>query len=186
MSRLGLMFDAESLGTAPNAALLSVGIVIMDMDQLKVLHDRWGYGLIDPADCQKYGMTIDFDTVNWWMKQDQVAQGQVFGDHQRMSLSEAVKYVDWFVNGFHNAEVWSCGSRDFDWLETMFKAYGSPTPWNYGQVRDYRTMRELFGHLVETPDTTIRHHALEDARWQAEHLMRILRMLRECGRGELI
>ena len=48
-------------------------------------------------------------------------------------------------------------------------------PWTYRENRDYRTIRNLLGANYQQPPTVLSHHALEDAKWQAQHLMNILK-----------
>lgn len=184
----GLMIDCESLGIANNAVILSVGMIGMDMDQLEVIENFQFYERLDAGECQRRGMTIDASTVEWWMRQDQAAREEVFGHRRGHPVSfpdEAASHIfNWINNVFGHKElnIWSNGNRDVVWLENLFKVCGVEVPWAYHQVRDFRTMIRTFGHLIEAPpDRPVAHHALEDAKWQAEALLRMLRMIRHNG-----
>ena len=58
-------------------------------------------------------------------------------------------------------------------LEAAFKAVKRPVPWKWSMNRCYRTVKNLFPD-VKMERSGTHHNALDDARDQARHLMRIL------------
>ena len=71
MSRI--MVDLETLGTAPGSVILSIGAVRFDVE--KGLLDEF-YVNIDVESSQRLGLTIDGDTVMWWLKQSDAARAK--------------------------------------------------------------------------------------------------------------
>ena len=67
-----IMGDIETLAKSNKAVLLSLGGVKFDGDKII---DRFHVG-IDAADCQRYGLEIDADTVMWWLHPDRDAARQ--------------------------------------------------------------------------------------------------------------
>ena len=64
-------------------------------------------------------------------------------------------------------------------LGNAFRACGIPVPWNFYDERCYRTLKSLFPQLKAADTRGTKHNALEDARYQAEHLIKIIRHKRE-------
>jgi hypothetical protein len=68
-------------------------------------------------------------------------------------------------------EIYGNGANfDLPILTAAYRACGLPIPWKYYNERCYRTIKSLYPS-VEAPKNG--HNALEDARNQAMHLMRL-------------
>jgi hypothetical protein len=176
-----IMLDLETLGTAPGSVILSIGAVRFDDE--KIL-DTF-YVNISPESCVAAGLRMDVSTVMWWMGQsDEARKSLVTGE--ALVLHEALnEFGKWALRfGTSEAgkvdEIWGNGS-DFDnvLLSHAYAAAGMPLPWSHRANRDYRTVRALVpGVVFEKP--TIAHNALEDARAQAAHLIKMLNYLGLC------
>jgi hypothetical protein len=57
-------------------------------------------------------------------------------------------------------------------LRNAFERAHLTPPWNFRQDMCYRTIKTLFPD-VEMPERVGKHNALEDAKWQAQHLIAI-------------
>jgi len=70
-----IMLDIETLGTDPGATIVSIGAVAFDAD---------GPGdefraAVSPTSCQRHGLSIDAETLEWWLTQDAAAREQLRG-----------------------------------------------------------------------------------------------------------
>lgn len=174
-----IMLDLETLGTGPDAAILSIGAVKFCPDTGE-LGPRF-YMAIDPVYCQNAGLTIDANTVKWWMKQSEEARKQVFDSP--MMLSEALSGFSMFCGitqqGGKNNIVWG-NSCAFDnvILRNAYKAVGMEAPWDFWNDRCYRTLKALYPQAPFVRQGT-HHNALDDAISQAEHAIEIFKLIGE-------
>lgn len=80
----------------------------------------------------------------------------------------------WF--GTKSVPTWACGaSFDPVILQWAYEAAGMQRPWRHWHDRCYRTMRELFKEVSEDSFVGSRHNALEDAKHQTKHLIKIFK-----------
>jgi hypothetical protein len=167
-----VMVDIETLGTAPGSAILSIGAVMFGSAGM----GEEFYAPISLASCTEAGLTIDPDTVAWWMKQSDAARNAAFRD-DALSLAVVLgKFRDWFLE--QGAEKPWCQGANFDapLLEAAYRACGMTPPWKYWNVRDTRTLYDLLGVKVDRARGT-HHNALDDARAQAETAVAALQRL---------
>ena len=70
------MIDIETLGRTSNAVIVQIAAVAFD----PMTGETDGEFCInlDPVDCQKNGLTIDAETVLFWLKQSNEAKTKVF------------------------------------------------------------------------------------------------------------
>lgn len=176
-----VMIDLEFLDLKPSAAIMQIGAVVMDMDALTITEEL--HIDVSAISCIAAGMTVGESTYRWWAGQDltvlkkHMAIEHTFDD--MLEIADATMRVHNFFAAHAPAEIWACGSMDQPIIENAFEATGLALPWRYYDWRDYRTMREEFGHLVIAPDPILpSHNALNDAKWQAQHLLAMKRVLR--------
>ena len=107
------------------------------------------------------------ETVEWWGKQAEDVREEALGDHDRIDLKYFIKQLNkWSVG----VDVFWCQGPLFDYaiLQNLYKNIGKPTPWNYWQIRDSRT---LFALMPTDPRKAIQeelHNALADCYYQAK------------------
>ena len=176
-----VMVDLETLGTEPGAVIISSGAVVFDR-QRGVLLDELYRG-IDPRDAVSHGLHMDVGTVMWWMQQSDAARAALTRG-QRFPLVEALldfsmllttadKYggPDWPRDD--GVRVRGNGAAfDNVLLRAAYEAIGRTPPWGFWNDRCYRTFRNEYPDVPRVePDTA--HHALADARAQAQHVLNI-------------
>jgi exodeoxyribonuclease VIII len=163
-----VMPDIETLGTRPGSVMLSIGAVKFDARRII---DEF-YIRIDPASCMALGMTIDAPTVIWWLKQSDAARTEA--GKPGVALRPALEYfAQWLAD--RNVEVWGNGPAfDNAHLAEAYLRCGLPLPWRYANDRCYRTLCAQFPR-VRVVREGIAHHALDDARTQAKHVIKLLR-----------
>ncbi len=170
-----VMLDIETLGTRPGCVILSIGAVEFDV------HHGLGrefYVEISQYSSRYAGFTSDQDTMDWWDKQDQGARGVIerTGHGGEMPHQAFRKFNEWLPE---DPLVWGNGAA-FD-NAILIEAYarsGIKPAWSFLQDRCYRTLKNLFPR-IEVPRKGIHHHALHDARYQAEHAIRLLYQITE-------
>ena len=81
-----------------------------------------------------------------------------------------------------NVCLWGCGSTfDNTILENAYEKAGLTKPWRYSGDMCYRTMRQMFQFVEKPADVGTKHNALDDARYQALHLLSIMNELKSRG-----
>ena len=160
-----VMLDIETLGCAPGCVVLSVGAVAFNHGGFTSEFEV----NIDIKASMAHGLTVDADTLLWWM-----AQG-LKELPSTVSLLEASKrFSDWY-KVVQPSRVWA-NSPSFDceiWGHAM-ECVSVERPWTYRQTRDMRTAKELLPFEVDSSKIHFgeTHNALVDAKWQAEYLIR--------------
>ena len=166
-----LMIDAETLGTAADAVILSVGAVLFDLETQKVSEDGF-YASISIESNLDAGRRVNEDTLLWWLKQPAAAQ-QVFHE-EKISLEAALTDLsDWL--GHDKRMVWAKGpSFDVAMLEHAYKSFKMETPWKFWNARCVRTYMGLPGAKgIEASVDGVKHNALSDAYQQAQTVVMI-------------
>lgn len=176
-----VMVDTETMGTRPNAPLISVGAVAFDMNTLE-LGPRM-YWRIDLQSSVESGAVIDADTLKWWLTQADDARREVAkgGDHVAIFLGQFADFLHNQCAPKKQVRIWACGI-DFDCviLAEHYRRQMRELPWEYWNQRDERTIRALYPN-VERVKSGTHHNALDDAISQVEHLFKIRRTLRGQG-----
>lgn len=171
-----IMVDLETLGKGSNAVIVSIGAVAFDETGLGATF----YRNVAPQSCVDIGMTIDVDTIMWWMKQGDDARKALTlpGDPIYKVLAEFRDYVNHCAPADEVA-LWGNGATfDNVILGTAYKLCDLERPWAYWNDRCHRTLKNLFPD-IPAPKPKVAHNALEDAIAQALHASQILAKLKE-------
>ena len=169
------MLDLESLGTRPDCAILTLGAVKFD----PFTPDAFGSSLyfrIDVDEQLANGREIQEDTLAWWAKQADDVREEALGTEGRVSLETMYKDLNRFCVGIEN--IWCQGPAfDIVILENIYRQMGWPTPWQFWQIRDSRTLFGVHGDPREKGKAGL-HNALEDCISQAQGVQEIYRSLK--------
>ena len=180
MAKTHVMIDLETLSTATNATVLTIGAVRFDPfgdESVDNEFDRL-YIKVDLDSCESLGLDISEDTIAWWGKQSAEAQEEAFGTEGRTPIADAMQQLHKFCWGA--SRVWSNGSGfDIVICETIFTKLQRGYPWKYWGVRDVRTMFDM-GIDPLMPKVTA-HNAVEDAVAQAIGVQNVCRVLLSQG-----
>jgi exodeoxyribonuclease VIII len=193
MSYTDYMIDIETLGKGNDALILSIGVMPFFLgDKPSVPPTGSGFSVnINVESSQLLGAKMDASTILWWMTQDDNAR-DIFGgitDTLPHALDRLTSYLN-VTAGSTDIVVWGNGSTfDISILEDNFRLAGMKEPWNFRNVRDMRTMVDLYGRM----DHTVRmsrseedgylHTALGDAVHQARKLVSLQRQLNTVRSG---
>lgn len=162
------MLDFETLGTAPDTAVVSLGLVIFTRE--KILHEKlWLFDLRGQLANRR---SVTAETITWWMGQGKAK------DVFELALREGVYLRDFAFQlkeiclPFTDLRVWGNGAAfDLSIVEHILHQQGVKPPWKYSNQRCYRTLRNCFGFGGDQPFHGTKHDALDDARHQANCLM---------------
>ena len=173
MTRPHVMLDLETLGTAHNAAILSIGAIKFDPMGDENSPDERFHVAIDPRTCTDYGMTVDASTVMWWLDDQRDEARKDMSVREKLDLPSALYgFVEWF--GPKSLPIWgNAASFDNTILKTAYELIGMDPPWRFWDDRCYRTLKNL-APGVEMDRTGTHHTALDDAVSQARHMQRIV------------
>lgn len=192
-----VMIDLETLAIDPRAAVIQAGIVYTNLlgevegwefncSPLQYRENLAGGKAGAKGD---ENFVLEQNTINFHHKENphnfelcvqSNTSLQEFANDIRNTIELAKadgKYAIW---------LWSCGT-DFDIpiLCNLFKHAGIKPNWSYSNVRDYRTLREIYKEQVPKAYKND-HSALGDARNQYLHLMEILdyiELQKSAGKG---
>ena len=164
---MNIMLDLETLGTRVGSVILSIGAYELETE-------RKFYSVIDMKSCFQARLSVDHDTVAWWMKQSDEAR-QVFNDPEKVTLNKALLGLSTWLSKSRSPIIWGDGSNfDCSLLEAAYRASGQiECPWHYTKVRCYRTLKNLFTGL-EKKRIGVYHRADSDAETNGLHLKAIL------------
>ena len=186
MKEVNIMIDLETLGTCGGYAILSIGACTFD--RTETFYER-----ISTRSSEVEGFKSKPGSLEWWEGQDPSVKEEAFSGLKsvRAVLGE---FNDWLKSVAIKNEVdmtgiypWGNGSNmDIALLESAydivnFESIDSevPYPFYYKNARCYRTLRELFPEYFAMAqkgiENRVAHHALEDAKYQAEIADFILR-----------
>ena len=167
-----LMVDLETLATSPDAVILTLGAVTFDPASNKIFDKL--YYRVDVESCDRLGMTVNDDTVEWWSKQAADVQTEAFAEDNRVPIEEVIEKFHKFA--WNCDAFWSHGATfDLVILDCYYRKLNKVPPWNFWQIRDTRTLFDL-GYDPEMPKEGL-HNALEDASRQAMGVQTIYRKL---------
>jgi hypothetical protein len=168
-----IMLDLETLSVTPDAVVLSMAAVefypFEDMDTRNPRPVE-SFSILIDVDTQD-NRAISDDTMAWWARQDQAVQDLMFSPDNRIDLSAGLDKLAKFVQG--KDRIWSQGSFDINILEHAYRQYGKPTPWNFWQISDSRSVIDL--SKVDMPPAT--HDPLDDCRRQVLGLKQVFKNL---------
>ena len=164
-----VMVDLETMGTAPGSSIVSIGAVAFDPVRGKLGEEF--YRVVSLSSCKRAGLSIDPDTVGWWMQQSEAARAQL----NRADAEELPSVLGWFAAWWRRQGaqfIWGHGANfDEPLLSWAFRACHVAVPWKYWDARCTRTLFALTG---DRPDRAqgVHHNALDDAKAQAEAVIR--------------
>ena len=170
LSMAHLMIDIETLGTTPDAHILTIAAQSFDPLQRDWLGSHY-YARVDFENQEN--RRIEQGTLEWWATQKE-SQSEAFAEHDRIPLDQALAGLGRLI--WQSKRIWTNGSNfDMTILEDAYKSYNIALPWQYFHVRDARTIYSLVPTLNKYPAS---HHALEDCRRQIQLLWDSLEYLK--------
>lgn len=164
-----VMIDLETVGTRAGDGIISLGAVAFDKTGLK---DEF-YTAIEFSTQRGLGFTAQKSTLDWWTKQSDEAQKAAFSGTALMA-TVLQNFADWLPN-HAEVRVWGNGAAfDNVILAAAYRKLKMHIPWSFWNDRCYRTVKNLYPDVVAPSRIGMHHHALDDAKTQAQHLVNIM------------
>lgn len=171
-----VMLDIETLGTKPGSIILSIGACTFEPHGGGV-NDAF-YTNVCPTDSRdNYGLRSDPSTVEWWKNQSVEAKAHLTSNRRVLPLALS-EFAKWFED-VGGEQVWCQGATfDVPLMEAAYSAVKQHTPWKFWNVRDTRTVYDVFGFDAKSVERAgTYHNALDDARHQVKCVQGALRCL---------
>nr|WP_228522533.1 exonuclease [Citrobacter braakii] len=180
-----LMVDLETMGSGPDAPIVSIGAVYFDPSTGNTGAEF--YQVVSLESSMLFGMKPDASTIQWWLKQSSEARSAILVD-EAMGLRETLELLADFIaenaaNGSHTVQLWGNGcSFDNVILRRAYALTETPFAVPFWNDRDVRTMVELGKSVGINPRFDIpfegdMHNALSDARHQVKYVSAIWQRL---------
>ena len=167
---MDLMIDIETLAQTPDSVILSLGAVKFNPYSMNDPTDGI-YFKIDVDEQLKLGRVVQNETLEWWTKQPEDVREEALSEHDRVSLDEVYRQLNKIVVGVD--AVWAQGTVfDIGILENLYRQKGWPIPWQFWQIRDSRTVFNMFGDHREL-NRKGKHNAFMDAFEQSKAVQSI-------------
>lgn len=171
-----IMLDLETMGNGPEAAIVAIGAVEFDLETCEL--GREFYRVIKLESSMRFGGVVDASTVMWWIGQSEEARAGInpnFGGHY---LENAlIDFQGWVVQGVSDIDdvlMWGNGSAfDNVILTSAYRNTRIERPWRHWGDRCYRTVNSFFPQ-IPFERMGVHHNALDDAKSQALHLMKLI------------
>lgn len=176
---MDLMIDLETLGTAVDAPVISIGAAFFDINKKSI--GPTFYMVCDVADQLDSKIRFaDSSTIKWWMSQSGAAK-KVFKDGAKPTKEVLETFSKWILaNVGSEAKTsmkvipWGNGAGfDITLMETLFKDFDVNCPWFYYNVMDLRTFKRFVakGEKVQKLEGT-NHNALDDSINQINYIFK--------------
>lgn len=170
-----VMLDLETLGNKPGSVIVAIGAVRFNPAEMTI-EDEF-YGVIDAVSAQAAGLTLDADTVKWWLQQSEPARMAICNRGEPIQ-SVLLQFSQWLRLPCEEATVWGNGAAfDNTLLAAAYQKTLLQVPWKFWNDRCYRTLKAMAPTVKMARQGTY-HNALDDAKSQAVHLMDILKFLK--------
>lgn len=180
-----LMVDLETMGSGPDAPIVSIGAVCFDPSTGNTGAEF--YQVVSLESSMSFGMKPDALTIQWWLKQSSEARSAILVD-EALGLRETLELLADFIaensaNGSHTVQMWGNGcSFDNVILRRAYALTETPFAVPFWNDRDVRTMVELGKSVGINPRFDIpfegdMHNALSDARHQVKYISAIWQRL---------
>ena len=174
-----IMVDLETLSTAHNAAILTIGAVEFGLPHGFANKCKFFYDKVIPESIDTKLFDIDKTTLTWWDKQPSTVRVEAFSGTKHIE-DVLISFNNWLRNNFVRTDatvksevlLWSKGA-DFDCkiLASAMETYGIDFAVDFRNYRCARTVMEMMPKALLKlipPNDYFRHNALADAQYQAK------------------
>ena len=178
-----LMIALETMGTKPNAPIVSIGAVFFEPANGELGPEF--YRVVSLKSSVGNGAIPDPETIMWWMQQSEEARSAIC-DKDAITISAALIKLNAFIRDNADSskvQVWGNGAAfDNVILRTHYDREFIPCAWHFANDRDVRTIVEMGRQIGINPRRDIpfegdMHNALADAKHQAKYVSAIWQRL---------
>ena len=173
---MDVMLDLETLSTRPESVILTLGAVKFDPWGDDVDTEHGLYFRVDVDEQLALDRHVLDSTIEWWGKQPEDVREEALGEGGRINLDDMSTQLNRFLVGVEN--IWCQGPAfDIVILENLYRQLSKPTPWQFWQIRDSRTLFGTHGDPREKGRKAA-HNALMDCYYQALGVQDIYRKVK--------
>ena len=166
-----IMLDIETMGHTRDSVILTFGAVCFDPYSSEEPYSPL-YHRLNVDQQFELGRVTTESTLEWWGKQPPEIFEEAMGEDGRTDLEVFVKDLNKYLVGAD--KIWAQGPLfDIILIEDLYRMLGIPTPWQYWQIRDSRTLFDL-GSADAKLNNKSAHNALADAYAQAISVQNVL------------
>ena len=187
-----VMMDLETMGTRKDAAITALGATAYCAKRKTIVGENFYKVISLESSVNDLGLKMDASTVLWWMNQSPSARAIYSPTSQKWAnsitgvLTEFARWVKNLKTESKGDDVILLGNGStFDnvILRTAFeKTMDIPYPVSFRDDLCYRTLNHFFKGKVEWQSREGTHHnALDDAKTQMNHFIRILNYMENMG-----
>lgn len=166
--------DLETMGTNPTSAIIAMGAIAFNRKAPKFNAENCAafYVNINLQDCLDHGLTVDGNTIMWWLKQNDPARSALI--NKQIKLQNALEKLNlWVRSSVKNGPCWTHATFDAPIISNAYMQLKMQQPTPYKQQRDIRTLNDLQG-FYKVKRIGTHHNALDDALFQAEYIWGLL------------
>jgi len=153
--------DIETLGTSPDAVVLTIGGIKFDPTADDGLHSEFYYR-IDADEQIEMGRSVMESTLEWWEKQSEEVKAEALEPTGRVPVEETLKALNKFDIGI---------------LENLYKKIDLHHNWSFWNIRDSRTLFSLVDGDPRKEIDFAAHNALADAIVQSLCIQKVYKEL---------
>lgn len=172
-----IMIDLETLGTGPQSAIISAGLVVFDKSLGEIV-DKTEV-IFDLDDALYHGAKVNAETVVWWLNQGSSAKALFNkpGLPEEMALTQISNFIHKYTTikdgRYEFPEIWANGlAFDLPILQSAFLRHNwKDLPWDFRKTVDLRTFRKYVAKGKNIKHYGVKHSALDDAVAQANFVM---------------
>tara|TARA_R110002012_G_scaffold249189_1_gene426759 strand:- start:1216 stop:1761 length:546 start_codon:yes stop_codon:yes gene_type:complete len=168
------MLDLETLGKGTGCAIVSIAAVPFFKSE-GVPGESYFHMNIDIKSCLAYGLTIDPETLTWWMGMSGLfLRLQQDTYHLKNALISLETFIH--INCTTDVRVWGRGpSFDNAIMRDAFDRCERPLPWRFSRERCVRTYLCGYEELLQKhfPFTGDLHHPVHDANHQIRSIGKV-------------
>ena len=173
---MDVMLDLETLSTRPESVIVTIGAVKFDPWGEDVDTDNGLYYRVNVDEQLALDRHVLESTIEWWGTQPEDVREEALGEGNRVSLDDMTRGLNKLLVGVEN--IWCQGPAfDIVILENLYRQLSKPTPWQFWQIRDSRTLFGTHGDPREK-DRKAAHNALMDCYYQAIGVQHIYKQAR--------
>lgn len=105
------MIDIETLGSSPGCSIISIGAIPFEFDSI-IDESKWFLLTIDLQSCIDSGLTIENNTLAWWLNENPKLLTDILKDPHKTSIHDGICKLKRYINIHCNKlySPWSKGS----------------------------------------------------------------------------
>lgn len=159
-----IMLDIETLAASTNAVIVSIAAVKFSFSSDETQDFQVN---CDPVSGKSYGMIVEKDTIEWWMRRPAEVRNAWKKDPQPLEV--ALDKLTEFIGPNWKNNIWWCQGASFDYpiLQWNYKTLNKNVPWFFPNLRDTRTIYNVFDLDMKTfPRVGDYHNSIDDCKTQ--------------------